>query len=90
LSKLYNFEGKLISKEVSALMAAILDDIKNPIIQALSVNEFTADVWATIVRAGFSSKTAINFLTQPSIVELSSKLTENNYKIKSKDSKRNS
>jgi len=90
LSKLYNFEGKLISKEVSALMAAILDDIKNPIIQALGVNEFTADVWATIVRAGFSSKTAINFLTQPAIVELSSKLAENNYKIKSKDSKRNS
>ena len=90
MSKLYNFEGKLISKEVSALMAAILDDIKNPIIQALGVNEFTADVWATIVRAGFSSKTAINFLTQPSIVELSAKLAENNYKIKSKDSKRNS
>lgn len=90
LSKLYNFEGKLISKEVSALMAAILDDIKNPIIQALGINEFTADVWATIVRAGFSSKTAINFLTQPAIVELSAKLAENNYKIKSKDSKRNS
>lgn len=90
LSKQYGLNGNLISKEVSALMAAILDDIKNPIIQALGVNEFTADVWATIVRAGFDSKTAVNFVTQPVIVELSQKLAENNYKIKSKDSIRHS
>jgi len=91
LSRLYSLDGsKLISKEVSSMMAAILDDIKNPIIQALGINEFTADTWATIVRAGFDAKTAVNFITQPVIVELSSKLAENNYKIKAKDAKRNS
>lgn len=90
LSKLYSFDGKLISKSVSSMMAAILDDIKNPIIQALGVNEFTADSWATIVRAGFDEKTAVNLITQPAIVELSAKLAENNYKIKVKDAVRHS
>ena len=90
LSKQYGFNGDLISREVSSIMAAVLDDIKNPIIQAIGVNEFTADVWATIVRAGFDVETAINFTTQPSIVELSKKLAENNYKIKTKGVKRNS
>jgi len=91
LSRLYSLDGtKLVSKEVSSMMAAILDDIKNPIIQALGINEFTADTWATIVRTGFDAKTAVNFITQPVIVELSSKLAENNYKIKAKEAKRNS
>ena len=90
LSKQYGFNGDLISREVSSIMAAVLDDLKNPIIQAIGVNEFTADVWATIVRAGFDVETAINFTTQPSIVELSKKLAENNYKIKTKGVKRNS
>lgn len=88
LSKLYDLnDNKLISKEVSSMMAAVLDDIKNPIVKALGINRFTADIWATIVRAGYNVESAINLLTQPSIIDLSKRLEGNIEKIKSDDYK---
>lgn len=82
LADLYNTKGELIAEELSSMMAAILDDIKNPILEPLGVNQYTIDVWATIVRAGFGTETAVNLITQPAIKELSKKLQENSYQIK--------
>lgn len=82
LNDLYNDEGELIADEILSMMAAVLDDIKNPIVQALGINQYTVDIWCTIVRAGFKAETAINLITQPVIRELSSKLQENRYQIK--------
>lgn len=89
LSKLINTEGNLIGDEVSMMMAAVLDDIKNPIIETLGINIITANVWSTIVRSGAGYKTATNLTTQPSIKELSNKLLENFSQIKGTDFKWN-
>lgn len=89
LSKLTNTEGNLIGDEVSMMMAAVLDDIKNPIIETLGINIITANVWSTIVRSGAGYKTATNLTTQPSIKELSNKLLENFSQIKGTDFKWN-
>ncbi len=83
LGNLYNSKGELIADELSSMMAAILDDIKNPILDPIGINQFTIDTWATIVRAGFGTETAINLITQPVIRELVTKLQENQYQIKS-------
>ena len=83
LSSLYAQDGKtLISKEVSTMLAAILDDIKSPILQFIGINQHTINVWASIVRAGFGITTGINFITQPAVKELSERLDENTYQIK--------
>ena len=83
LSSLYAQDGKtLISKEVSTMLAAILDDIKSPILQFIGINQHTINVWASIVRAGFGIRTGINFITQPAVKELSERLDENTYQIK--------
>lgn len=82
LSNLYNQKNELISDELSTMMAAILDDIKDPILEPLGINSNTIDIWASIVRAGYGAETGINLITQPAIRELSKKLQENTYQIK--------
>ena len=79
----YNIKGELIADKLSSIMAAILDDIKDPILAVLGINKNTIDVLATIVRSGHSLETAIKFIGQPSIKHLSSYLDANSNKIKS-------
>lgn len=82
-SGLYTQNGKLIADELSSIMAAILDDIKNPLLKYLGINNNTIDVLATIIRAGYNMDTALRFISQPSIKEdLSDLLTKNKNKIK--------
>jgi SUMO ligase MMS21 Smc5/6 complex component len=87
LFNLYNKNGELIADELSSMMAAILDDIKDPILETLGINANTIDVWATIVRSGEGTETAINLITQPAIKELSKKLTANTNQVKDIDFK---
>lgn len=82
-SGLYTQNGKLIADELSSIMAAILDDIKNPLLKYLGINNNTIDVLATIIRSGYNMDTALRFISQPSIKEeLSDLLTKNKNKIK--------
>ena len=82
LDALKNEYNELITDELSSMMAAILDDIKNPLMATIGINDFTIDMFATIVRAGYGIETAINFITQPSIVELSYLLASNKNQLK--------
>lgn len=77
-NKLYSPDGTLIADKLSSIMAAILDDIKSPILNALGINKYTIDTLATIIRSGHSIDTAIKFVAQPGIKQLS-KLLDTNY-----------
>jgi hypothetical protein len=81
-SGLYTDNGKLIADELSSIMAAILDDIKNPLLEPLGINNNTIDVLATIIRSGYNMDTALKFIAQPGIKELSSLLSKNKDGIK--------
>ena len=82
LSGLYSDNGKLIADELASIMAAILDDIKNPLLASLNITNNTMDVLATLIRTGINLETAISFISQPSLKELSNLLDVNKNKIK--------
>lgn len=81
-SGLYTEDGTLIADELSSIMAAILDDIKEPLLAPLGINKNTIDVLAAIVRSGYNITTALKFISQSSVKELSNKLDLNGAKIK--------
>ena len=82
LSGLYSDNRKLIADELASIMAAILDDIKNPLLASLNITNNTMDVLATLIRTGINLETAISFISQPSLKELSNLLDVNKNKIK--------
>ena len=82
LSGLYSDNGKLVADELASIMAAILDDIKNPLLASLNITNNTIDVLATLIRTGIDMETAIMFISQPGLKELSSLLDVNKNKIK--------
>lgn len=79
---LYTQDGTLIADELSSIMAAILDDIKEPILERLGINKNTIDILATIIRVGYNMDTALKFISQDSIKELSTLLDRNTAKLK--------
>lgn len=81
-TKMYTLKGQLICDKISSVQAAALDDIKNPIIKALGIDKNTTDVAATIVRAGFDLNTAVMFVAQPGIKQLSSNIAKNYAKLR--------
>jgi len=83
ISERYSTNGKtLITDELGTMLAAVMDDLKNPILEALNINLDTYPVWALIVEAGFGTKTALDFITQPVLKDLSSKLALNRNKLR--------
>lgn len=81
-SGLYTKDDSLIADELSSIMAAILDDIKKPILESLGINGHTIDTLCTIIRSGYNIETALLFVSQPSVKELSKLLDKNKAKIK--------
>lgn len=81
-SSLYTVNGSLISDKIASILAGVLDDIKNPLLSLLGINNYTTDVAATIIRSGYNLETAIKFVAQPSIKHLSRILSSNENKIK--------
>jgi len=64
-------EGQdLISRVLAEHLAASVDNAKDPVLTALNINPFTADIIATIVRTGHSLETAMMFINQPIVVKL--------------------
>jgi len=66
----FNEHGIPIVKELSLYLAKALDDIKNPTLQMMNINERTAYVITLLVRAGVNKKTVVNFIKQPILDEL--------------------
>lgn len=81
-SGLYNEDGQLISDEIASVLAAVLDDIQNPILKTLGIDNNTVDVFISILRSGKSLNDALTFIAQPIIKELSANLINNTNKIK--------
>jgi len=84
-SGLYTDNGKLIADELASIMAAILDDIKNPLLEPLGINNNTIDVLATIIRSGVDMNTALLFTSQPGVKHLAKMLSGNKNKIKDRN-----
>jgi hypothetical protein len=81
-SQLYNDDGKLIAREVGKVMAAVLDDIKNPILESLNINQYTTHALATILRAGYNMETMLLFSSQPAITKFSKLSRDNSSALK--------
>jgi hypothetical protein len=69
LNKKEDTTGNLISRNIATLVAASVDNAKDPVLNDLNVGTYTADILATILRTGFPLNTAIYFLNQPIVKE---------------------
>jgi hypothetical protein len=74
-------DGNRISKSLATLLAAVVDNAKEPISNFLNLNTYTADTVAMIVRSGHTLKTALTFVSQPSIKELTKRYFNEKGKI---------
>ena len=83
LNNLYNVDKDIIAEIIAAVEAAVLDDVKNPLLEKLNINAQTSNVLALILRAGFNLNTMMLFSSQPVIRELSKKLLKNRKNIRS-------
>ena len=83
LNNLYNVDKDIIAEVIAAVEAAVLDDVKNPLLEKLNINAQTSNVLALILRAGFNLNTMMLFSSQPVIRELSKKLLKNRKNIRS-------
>ena len=81
-SGLYNQDNKLISDEIASVLAGVLDDVSNPILKSLGIDNNTVDIFVSILRSGKRLEDALTFISQPIIKQLSANLTTNTDKIK--------
>ena len=77
-----SIDGKYIADELSQILAASLDDLKNPILAYLNLTKDSLDVACTFVRAGFGITRMEHLMTQPIIFELAEELKTNQQQIK--------
>lgn len=61
---------QLISRNYASGLAASVDNIKEPTLGDLNVNQFTINVIAAILGVGYSEETAYMFINQPIILKL--------------------
>ena len=87
LNQQNNSEGNRISKSLASLLAAVVDNAKDPISSNLNLNTFTADLASMLLRAGVNQDTVFSFINQPAIVELTKKhfLTKGALSYKAKE-----
>ena len=67
LDALHGKDGSLISKTIAGFLAASVDAVKDPVLNAMNLNTFTANTTMLLVRLGFDSDSIGLFLTQPII-----------------------
>lgn len=70
INKVLDTNKEKISRNIAVLLAAAVDNSKDPIFSDLNVNEFTANTLAVILRTGYDLRTALAFLNQKAIVEV--------------------
>jgi hypothetical protein len=62
-------DGKVrISKSIANLLAAAVDNAKDPIASYLNLNTFTADIVSTMLRLGIEKELVFTFINQPIIL----------------------
>lgn len=67
LDALYGKNGALISKTIAEFLAASVDAVKDPVLNHMNLNTFTANTAMLLARLGFDSDSIGLFLTQPAI-----------------------
>lgn len=67
LDALYGKDGSLISKTIAGFLAASVDAVKDPVLNFMNLNTFTANTAMLLVRLGFDSDSVGLFLNQPII-----------------------
>ena len=67
LDSLYGKDGSLISKTIAGFLAASVDAVKDPVLNFMNLNTFTANTAMLLARLGFDSDSIGMFLTQPII-----------------------
>lgn len=74
-SNIFDTDKEYIIVDVlSGILNGALDAVKNPYLHYLGMNEFTAQVALTMIRAGIPYRKVFKFLKQPIIEELSQQL----------------
>lgn len=77
------FSGDLhIGDRLGQLLAGVLDDLKNPFLAFLGINNETVDIYGLLIRLGLDEKSAINFTASPIVKEITTKLGASNSQIK--------
>ena len=75
LQELHNLETLInnedISTNLAVLLAAAVDNAKEPVLGELNANLFTSNVLTTLLRQGLDMRTSMLFINQPVIVKLS-------------------
>jgi hypothetical protein len=71
LNKIKNENNERISKSLATMLAAVVDNAKDPIASFLNMNTFTADTIAFLSRLGVDSDTIFTFMTQPILKDVS-------------------
>lgn len=61
------FDGSLISKNIASFLAASVDAVKDPVLNFMNLNTFTAGPAMVLARLGFDTDTIGLLLTQPII-----------------------
>ena len=70
LDELFSQDGyNLITKNIAGFLAASVDAVKDPVLNFMNLNTFTANTAMTLARLGFDSDSIGLFLTQPIIEE---------------------
>lgn len=64
------FDGKNISNNLAALLAASVDAVKDPILNLMNINQTTANVVTAMLRIGFNLETVALLCSQPVIKEV--------------------
>lgn len=67
LDNLRGKDGSLISKTIAGFLAASVDAVKDPVLNYMNLNTFTANTAMLLARLGFDSDSIGLFLTQPII-----------------------
>ena len=67
LDALYAKDGSLISKTIAGFLAASVDAVKDPVLNDMNLNTFTANTAMLLARLGFDTDSIGMFLTQPLI-----------------------
>lgn len=70
LHNILNYAGEYISRNTATYLAASVDAVKDPVLDKLNINTFTADSVFLLSRLGHTPLTIGLFLKQPVIVEL--------------------
>ena len=67
LDSMYGKDGALISKTIAGFLAASVDAVKDPVLNYINLNTFTANTAMLLARLGFDTDSIGLFLTQPII-----------------------